>query len=200
MTAQAYPLAWPLGRPRAKGRSDAKFRDGGSGGKRVNLELAMNRLESELSAIGAKSVVLSMNIRLTLTGKRDMNVSRGEPFDPGAAVYFNLFNQPHVLACDKWDRTADNIVAISKHIEALRGQERWGVADLRQAFTGHVALPAPEQWWQVLEVPESASIDQIQTAWRNKIAAAHPDNGGSQSAAARINQARDAGLAARSLK
>ena len=72
-----------------------------------------------------------------------------------------LDGEPHALACDRFDRIEDNIAAIAAHIETLRGQERWGVADMKQAFAGHVALPAPEQWWQVLGVAPNATPGEI---------------------------------------
>jgi DnaJ-domain-containing protein 1 len=110
------------------------------------------------------------------------------------AFYFELDGEPHVLACDRWATGPDNIAALAAHIEALRGQERWGVADIRQAFAGHVALPAPEQWWQVLGVTPDATPGQIDAAWRERMANAHPDRaGGSNNAAARLNHARDEG-------
>jgi DnaJ-domain-containing protein 1 len=101
-----------------------------------------------------------------------------------------------VLACDRWDRIEDNIAAIAAHIEALRGQERWGVADMKQAFAGHVALPspsqsAPEQWWQVLGVRSDASSGEVDRAYRDKMSSAHPDLGGSEAAAQRLNWARE---------
>jgi DnaJ-domain-containing protein 1 len=138
-------------------------------------------------------MVLSTNIRFTASGARDKNVSRRDPDDPGVAFYFDLDGRPHVLACDRWDTVQDNIAAIAAHIEALRGQERWGVADLQQAFAGHVALPAPEQWWQILGVTSRATSAEIDAAWREKMRSAHPDAGGSDAAAARLNQAREEG-------
>lgn len=91
------------------------------------------------------------------------------------------------------------MAAIAAHIEALRGQERWGVADLAQAFAGHVALPSPagaaptRQWWEVLGVPRSATAQEIDRAWREAMATAHPDRGGSNEAAAQLNRAREEG-------
>ncbi|WP_267395346.1 MULTISPECIES: DnaJ domain-containing protein [unclassified Sphingomonas] len=133
------------------------------------------------------NMVLSLNIRFTASGARDQNVSRRDPADPGVAFYFDLDRRPHVLACDRWDTVADNIAAIAAHVDALRGQERWGVADLSQAFAGHLALPsrslpAARPWWSVLEVSASASIDEIDRAYRSKAKAAHPDAGGGREA------------------
>lgn len=73
--------------------------------------------------------------------------------DRGAAVYFEMKGKPVSLACDKWNRVEDNIWAIAKHIEALRGQQRWGVGSIEQAFRGYTALPAigessASEWWK----------------------------------------------------
>src|SRR5690606_37528542 len=127
---------------------------------------ANQRLQAELDRLRAKSVILSTNVELRLDGMPRSD--RSPPADPGVALYLRLNGRDTVLACDKWDRVADNIVAIAKHIEALRGQDRWGVGTLEQAFAGYQALPAPEQWWQVLGISEHATADQINAAWRDK--------------------------------
>jgi hypothetical protein len=189
MSASAFPLTWPQGRARTRYPADAKFRDGNIGGKRVSLDVARDRLEDQITRLGAGNVILSMNIRLTISGRRDMSLSRGEPTDKGVALYFDLHDRPHVLACDRWDRVADNIAAIAAHIEALRGQERWGVADLKQAFAGHVALPAPDPWWTVLGLTPGAPIDAITAAYRRLAKTEHPDAGGNRAGWDRLNDA-----------
>lgn len=194
-----YPLKWVEGRPRtpAHQRKEALWRNEG---RRISLTVGRQRLREQISAMTrhgqswrVTNMVLSTNIRFTAAGNRDQNVSRRDPDDSGVAFYFDLDGKPHALACDRWDTVQDNIAAIAAHIEALRGQERWGVADLAQAFAGHVALPAPEQWWQVLGVGRGASMTEIDAAWRAKMRDAHPDRGGSDEAAARLNWARDEG-------
>lgn len=44
----------------------------------------------------------------------------------------------------------------------------------------------------ILGVPPGASVDQIRSAFRRRMAQAHPDQGGSTEEAARISAARDA--------
>ena len=192
----AYPCAWPNGRPRTRARSEAKWRDGG---KRINWDVAVGRLREQVGMVTRhgqhyrmRELTLSTNYELRIDGRPRRD--RGAPGDPGVAFFFELDGKPHVLACDRWDTVPDNIAAIAAHIEALRGQERWGVADLAQAFAGHTALPAPEQWWQVLGVSAKATRAEIQAAWHKAARTSHPDTGGTDAAMARLNAARDDGL------
>lgn len=198
---QAYPLQWPAGWPRATQRGTAKFNQKVNNGrwdetKKVTIAVAVERLQRELDLLKAQYVTLSTNMELRLDGRPRSDARK--PTDPGAAVYFRLGGKDTVLACDKWDELADNIVALAKHIEALRGMDRWGVGTAAQAFAGYQSLPAPEQWWQVLGVTSGATAEEIRKAYRAKATVAHPDRGGSHATMARLNAARDEGLKERS--
>jgi hypothetical protein len=197
----AYPVAWPHRRARTSplDRKDALWRHQGG---RVPFDVAVRRLREQVDAITPAGrnwrvleQTLSTNFELRADGRPRRD--RGVPYDPGVAFFFELDGQPHVLACDRWTTVADNIAAIAAHIEALRGQERWGVADLREAFAGHVALPAPEPWWKILGISAASAPAEIKAAWRKLAAGAHPDKpGGSNAAMASLNAARDEGLQA----
>lgn len=191
-----YPLSWPSDRPRTVERKEALFRDRGA---RVTLSAAKKRLVGQvnmMTRIGQPprvvEMTLSTNIRYTASGARDQNVSRRDPTDPGVAFYFALDGKPHVLACDRWDTVADNVAAIAAHIDALRGQERWGVADLQQAFAGHVALPRPDPWWTVLGVAQDAPIAVISAAYRALSKDVHPNAGGERAEWDRLSAAYEA--------
>ena len=192
----AYPTAWPVQRRREAGLRQALWRSAGS---RLSFDQAIGRLREQTRSVTkpgenwrVREMTLSTNFVLRSDGRPRRN--NGYPADVAVAFYFELDDEPHTLACDRWDRVEDNIAAIAAHIEALRGQERWGVADLKQAFAGHVALPAPEQWFQILGVSPNADRAAIDQAYREKMKTAHPDQGGSTEAAARLNRARAEGL------
>ena len=128
--------------------------------------------------------------------KRDGNPESKPKFisDPGVAVYFKFKDKPHSLACDKWIEAEANIWAIAKHVEALRGQDRWGVGTLEQAFTGYLALPGVGQssghsWWTVLGVPINSTEEQVKEAYRILAKKHHPDRNGSSELFVRINEA-----------
>ncbi len=190
----AHPVDWPAGRPKEGGRKQALFR---LGGRTLLFDDAVRRLREQVEMVTTRGhwrmreLTLSTNFELRADGRPRRD--RGTPADTAVAFFFELDGEPHVLACDRWDTVPDNIAAIAAHIEALRGQERWGVSTMKQAFAGHVALPAPEQWHNVLGVRSDASRADVDTAWRNRMRDAHPDKGGSDHQAARLNWARDEG-------
>lgn len=171
-TITAYPLAWPMGWVRTKFRSRSEF-------GAHSLANASQEVLRQLRLLGASRVVISTNIELRQDGLPYSG--RKAPNDPGAAIYFSLKGKPLVLACDKWHSVEDNVWAIAKHIDALRGQNRWGVGSVEQAFAGYTALPQPKakgNWWEVLGVARSSNLDQINAAFRSLAKQHHPDAGG----------------------
>ena len=191
---EAYPLTWPQGWPRKKSyqRSRAKF---STSGRVLSVMDGIQRVLLELERLGVKrdDLVISTDIPTRLDGlpRSDRSVA-----DPGVAVYWRKGKDTRCMAIDRYDRVADNLAAIAATLEAMRAIERHGGAEiLDRAFTGFVALPAPEQWWQVLGVAENATGGEIDTAYRRLAALHHPDRGGDSAQMARINTARDQGLA-----
>jgi hypothetical protein len=194
----SYPLHWPTGWPRAKARTGALFRRGTS---RLTIADAVARVLRELGRLGVRDPVISSNVRPTLAGV-PASSNGAAPADPGVAVYFRLgkTGDQKVLACDKWDRLADNIAAVAAHVEALRGQERWGVGTLAQAFAGYKALPAVEArkpWWEILGVKPQASMNEIEVRRLFLLERHHPDRGGNANVAAEVNAAFDEAMAER---
>ena len=190
----AYPLSWPMGWPRAKSRTWSRF---GHWNKRPSVATATDAILPELRRLGAVRVVISTNVALRRDGLPYSN--QKEPTDPGVAVYFNLRGNARVLACDKWSSVGENLYAVAKHIEALRGQERWGVGSVEQAFAGYAALPPPssaaDNCWTVLELPFGSCADKINERYRLLSQVRHPDRGGSHDAMAALNKAREEALA-----
>lgn len=208
-SAERYPLSWPSGwkrtpyhqrrpAPFSKRVSSASSESAYRHKERLGVGDGLERLGGELRRLGAAQVVISSNLRLRTDGLPYSQQAK-QLDDPGIAVYFKLKNAPRVLACDKWGSAADNMAAIAGHIEAIRAMERYGVGSLEQAFAGYTAIghAAAADWWLELGVSESATLEQIETAYREKARAAHPDAGGSHDAMARLNAARDAARKAR---
>lgn len=189
--AEAYPLCWPENRPRTTSRASAVFHSrhvqtsefGGTWKRKVKLTLADARddLLGELRMLGATGIVISTNIPLRQDGLPYSG--RRAPDDPGAAIYFTRGKRQLCFACDRWDRVEDNIYAVAKTIDALRGIARWGTGDMIEAaFKGFAALPAAKPWHEVLGVPATATNDEIEEAYRREARRRHPDCGGSNEA------------------
>ena len=200
-TASRFPLSWPVGwsRTRSQNRQRAPFR---RAKRQLSVSDGIDRLIGELDRLGATREVLSTNVELRLDGLPRSN--QPEPSDPGAAVYFKLSGKDRCLACDRWNRVADNIASIAQHIDALRRIERYGVGTIEQAFTGYTALPAQAgpngigPWRLILGFDADAIVtaDRIKTAHRHLALALHPDTAvGDSESMIRLNLARDAALA-----
>lgn len=201
----AFPLQWPIGRPRtpANQRRRAKFgvqvtkqsavdpsRSWKTKGD-LTIAQARDRVLHELALMGAMWPVLSSNLRLRAD---ELPISKQRaPDDPGIAVYFFIDGRSHCLACDRWDRIQDNMAAIAKHVEAMRGIDRWGVGTLEQAFAGYRAsLPPPGSDWRSVfgfSNGGNPTLEQVQQRYREKMKEHHPDLGGDPNEAVRFNQA-----------
>ena len=103
--------------------------------------------------------------------------------------------KPKVFACDKWNRVADNVAAIARHIEALRAVDRYGVGEMEQVLAGYTALqPSAEDWRSVFAFgpDETPKFSEVVRRFKAAMSRAHPDtNDGDTFQAARLNTARD---------
>lgn len=184
---EGYPLHWPDGWPRTNRPVRSRFD--------TTLAGARDGLIDEIRLLGGEQIILSTNIPLRKDGLP--YASYKTPGDIGAAVYFQLDGEFQVFACDKWNRIEDNIQAIRKTIEAIRGIERWGSSEmLNRIYKGFKALPEEagastgNEWWNVLGVDPSAALPEIEKAYRKAAVKAHPDNpGGGNDQMTKLNKA-----------
>jgi hypothetical protein len=154
---------------------------------------------NELRLMGARYIVLSSNMELRRDGLPYAN--QRQPDDPGVAVYFNWRGKQMTFACDRWFKPEDNVRAIGKTVEALRGIERWGASDMMErAFSAFEALPPPGgtvtlSCWDVLGLQPGASKSDVTTAYRRQARTAHPDQGGTREEWDRLQAAYEQALA-----
>lgn len=186
--AEAYPLHWPIGWPRTRSPQASRF-------DVSSFAVVRDNLFREIKLLGGTHIVLSTNVPLRQDGIPYANMR--QPQDRGVAVYFLRRGKQMVFACDRWQKIEDNMRAIEKTIEAVRGIDRWGASEmLERAVQAFEALPPPKSCWDVLGVPPGANHDEISRAYRDKARRAHPDTGGSQAAMAELNRARDEAMGA----
>ena len=202
---EAYPLQWPAGCKRTpswrRGRSRFATRSRTEGGwmrsQSRTMADACEFVLAEIARLNGSEVVISSNIPVRNDGLPRSGAKR--PDDTGVAVYWRDRNQPRCMACDQYDRPEDNLYAIGKSIEALRGLTRWGTSEIMErAFQG-LALPSPEEacgtpWHEVLQCAADSRPDEIRAAYRKRALEAHPDRGGSESQFREVQQALNVGL------
>lgn len=172
----AYPLSWPVGYKRTTGRISSPFKQ--------SMEKAQQFLRQELNRMGASGLIVSSNIPVRKDGMFYTDWMNRKIDDPGVAIFFVYHGKDVTMCCDQYLRIWENIYALGKAIEALRGLERWGVSDfLDRAFTGFTALPpsiTPEvNIWHVLGLTEKpATLKEVINAYRKKAMVLHPDQPG----------------------
>jgi len=187
MTVDSYPLSWPSGYRRTKSASWSRF------GKHSLFE-ARNVLKEEVRRLGGSNLVISTNMRTRTDG--DVYSNAREPDDSGVAVYFQRKQRPICLACDTYHTVWENTYAIAKSIEAMRSIDRWGVSEmLDRMFVGFPAVTdGTAHWTEVLAIDRHASREEVKAAYRRLISERHPDRGGTDEEATRLNDAYAAAL------
>lgn len=156
---QAFPLQWPAGWPRTDHPERSRFD--------TPMGVARDALLSELRLMGAKDIVVSTNLPIRHDGQP--YASAKAPDDSGVVVYFTRNNRQQCIPCDRWDQIKDNIQAIRKTVEALRGLDRWGVRQIVDAaFSGFVALSetVAEDWRSILGLsPKCSSLQEARESY-----------------------------------
>jgi hypothetical protein len=180
MSAQTFPLQWPMGWKRTQYPELSRFSPG-------SVSTESYEVIHQLEMLGATNIVISSNMQYKPDGTPYARQQRLA--DTGVAVYFKMNGNEQCIPCDKWTTPEDNLRAIAKTIEALRGIERWGAKEMvNAAFRGFKALPetiimgehTARAWWEVLQVSQSADMDVIEAAYKRLLHKAHPDKGGSE--------------------
>lgn len=184
---ESHPLHWPVGWRRSERRQRSQFK--------TSFASARDGLLDEIRLLGGRDPIISTNIETYQRGGRDIPyANQARPADPGVAVYFTRAARQRVLACDRYQSVGENLQAIRKTIEALRGIERWGSSELLdRTFQGFAALPESirtRSWWEVLGVERHWTLEKIEAHYRSKALNAHPDRrGGSTERMAELNRA-----------
>jgi hypothetical protein len=173
----AFPLSWPAGYERTPAHLQKESRF-------VNtLARARDELKNEMRKLGSTDLVISSNVPLKQNGDLRADFSRFKNDDSGVAIYFKWRGRDIAMACDQYLEVWENITALTKAIDAIRGLERWGVSEfLDRAFTGFQALPAAgetsEDVWTTLGITRTNDMAAVIAAYYAKSKIHHPDQGG----------------------
>lgn len=171
---EAFPLEWPAGfnRTPQRDKKHSQFK--------CTIAQARDGVLHEIELMNGINPIISSNVPVKRDGQMYGNM---KPVDgnTGIAVYFTWDNEQYVLACDQYIYLQDNLRAIEKSIEALRGLKRWGASDiLKRAFQGFKALPESslpfKMWYDILGVNPNSNYEAITSTYKLLIKKYHPDN------------------------
>ncbi len=195
---EPFPLQWPDGwkRTAAWQRSRSMFEP--------HFTSDRDQVIRWLEKRGSK-VVITSNLPRRQDG---LPYNAGGVSDPGIAVWWVEKGNERVVACDRWLRADENMRAIAKTLEAMRGLDRWGANEMvERAFHGFAALPpgdgsesipAPPRkrpWREVIGGVWPSGIVGLEllaiakARHRQHIIVCHPDRGGDAELAAELNAA-----------
>lgn len=188
---EAFPLDWPIGYKRTAKRIYSRFK--------ITMETAQRFLRAEVSRLGGSSLIVSTNLPVRNDGGLYADWMRKKVDDPGVAIYFIRKGKEVALCCDQYLTVWENLYALGKGIENMRGLERWGISDfLDRAFTGFSALPeaiiVKTDCWSILGISAGATEEEIKAAYRNKAKECHPDSGGTTEMFQRLQMAYNEAL------
>jgi hypothetical protein len=155
------PLSqWPQGRARTSEwmREDSPFV--ARGGRKTPLSTTLVELDRELWMIGAKGVVVQLDI-----DERQLRNDGGIRADaraktPGAVLSFVRNKMPYVFATDFFKRWEDNLRAITLGLEGLRRIERFHIGQSGDQYRGWQALPAVQAATLIARLAGSNDVEK----------------------------------------
>ncbi|HTU15669.1 MAG TPA: hypothetical protein VMF31_10750 [Solirubrobacterales bacterium] len=146
--------------------------------KRGHYTATLTLLERELSHLGAKNVVIQVDLRedqIKVDGWPKAGVRWGD--HPGVIVAFDSKHGPLKYATAEFDRWEDNLRGIAKGLEALRMVDRYGITKRGEQYTGWKALPAAGETEQS-QIDRGRGLIADYHGVNAALRATHPDHGG----------------------
>lgn len=163
----------------------------------------MDRLDREISHLGAKTAVLQLDVDrsdlyLDGTGVRSGTKRKS----PAVALSFQSKFGPLTYPCDTYTSWEANLRAIALALEALRAVDRYGVTRKGEQYTGWAKLPAPPDAGFASRYDAKNFLRKIiggrvdvlpaDAALREAEMLTHPDRGGKAEDFKRVQDARKA--------
>jgi hypothetical protein len=186
---------WPDGRE----RTPADEREPYPHGFEVTRNEAFKSILDQLRKMDARNVQVKSDVHHQ---QRNSNLPYSDAHydDPGVVVYYELEGQQYAMPMDRWDTPRDNARAIALTLKAKRAFTRYGVETMESEFQRQ-ALPSGEEAddviaaeppaHQVLGVDPDPVPEEVQSAFRELVQEAHPDQGGSDEQFQRVKRARE---------
>jgi len=159
-------------------------------------------LQRELNMIGAKEVIIEMDIDLDDIRNDGWIRSSATPRSPGVRLFFQSKHGPLTYETGAWKHWEHNVYAIARTLAAQRAIARDGCVKGDQAYRGWKALPGGEPVaaavWLDKETAECFLRNisgwhgaDWREAYRGAAKKAHPDLGGSVELMKKVNSAKE---------
>jgi hypothetical protein len=143
---------------------------------------AIGYLQDEINQTSAiTSAKLYTNAENMMSTQPTTYISR----EPGAAVRVKIEGKNYAIACDRWMMLQHNIYALHLAIRQFRKMHESGLGALpllmagfnEQNAQGQSASGASEEnWYQVLELHSSSTLDDANNAYREKAKSLGPQD------------------------
>lgn len=173
---------WPHGQE-TRDRRDAQFKS--TGGRRIGYDQTIHELEYEVDRLGGTDIVIGVGLTEYDVKTDGSPRANARPMlHPGVEISFNSKHGRLTYATDVYTDWRDNVRAIVKGLEALRGLDRWGVARRGEQYAGFAMLtagPGLEELGKQM-VEKYGSVNAA-------LKATHPDTGNNEDAGERNLQA-----------
>jgi hypothetical protein len=174
----------------------------------TTFEKTIRQLTAEAERMGARNVIIQLALEFGQIRRDGLPYADALPTHPGVIVAFEGKHGPVKMPCDAFAHWNDNLRAIVLTLEHLRGIDRYGVSTMGEQYRGWTALPPGPDAAKGLTVDEAALVlnefapfvtpdwirgdrEAFKTAQRAARIKAHPDNGGSNEAFKRVEQAAE---------
>jgi len=176
MEITQHPLYWPEGWKRNKSPENSRFGD-------HSIKKAIDMVLHQLHHMGTPNYMVIFSTNLKLRNDGLPYSSQKEPIDSGVSVWWktgNKWEEQKVMAVDDYNTCSENLWAIAKTLEALRGIERWSSSEIiNRTFKGFTALPPPSGGgWCVILQCDVNDFDLAKHNYMRLRSKHHSDNGG----------------------
>lgn len=159
------------------------------------LSSTVDLLYTELRMVGARSIVLEMDIRPQDIRNDGLPRSNARPQSSEAvALSFDTEHGPLRWATNEYGRWESNLRSIALTLQALRAVDRYGVSKRGEQYAGFRALPVSSDPADQIVTREQAQavIDRFGSGdVRAALRATHPDRGGDSDDFRRVQKARE---------
>jgi len=103
-------------------------------------------------------------------------------------IDFTRHNYPCRIQSDRGATLAENTLRAAHAIRTILDWIEQGIVDSSTAFSAFHRNDG-DSWWSILQCSPTATTDDIERAWKQRVLETHPDRGGNADAFRRVQKA-----------